>query len=365
MGIDRHNCEDWFVLYADDELDAAGRRMVEDFLATNPDTAGLLESILHVRLKPDDDIRFEGKQQLLKSEEAPVERLSEADREWMLLMADGEATSEERRRLEDRLAANAALRSEWETLTQIRLRPDPSIVYPDRASLYRRESGYRVMPWLAVSAAASLLIILGLRMWPASSDRPAGTLTTDMTTVEPASDAPAMAETESTGQQTTVKKNSEPASVAVSAPSKTRPETATEAPASIETKWRETVAATTETTTGNESSSKTEDDRKSTSESLAVNEAIEAPTKEDLPSDGVRPSVETRPAAMRDVKTDYATEALIEDWAEPRPRGLKKALLSSSRMKVAARKADRYYQKITNPPFEPRPLEVKWASNRQ
>ena len=90
MEINRHNCEEWFLLYADDELDAAGKRKVEEFVACHPDKAVLLEGFLNARFKPDDNLLFDGKQSLRKKGE---DALSEAEWERFLLMADGESTA--------------------------------------------------------------------------------------------------------------------------------------------------------------------------------------------------------------------------------------------------------------------------------
>lgn len=160
MNIDRHNYEEFFVLYLDNELTAEDRRRVEDFAAANPDLKEELDLLLQSKLVPDTAIVFNSKQELLKQEE-PIG--SHNYTEWLLLYADDELSPAHKASLEQWLAQNPAAVLELELLQKARLQPDETIVFTDKHLLYRREEEERrVVPirwWRMVAAAALLLAV--------------------------------------------------------------------------------------------------------------------------------------------------------------------------------------------------------------
>ena len=66
MNINRHNYEEFFLLYADNELPADQRRAVEDFVDQNPDLKEEFNLLNELHLEPDTTIFFDHKESLLK-----------------------------------------------------------------------------------------------------------------------------------------------------------------------------------------------------------------------------------------------------------------------------------------------------------
>ena len=67
MNIDRHNYEEFFLLYVDNELSAPERNMVQLFVQQNPDLDKELQ-LLQQSIVKQDEIIFEDKGSLLKEE---------------------------------------------------------------------------------------------------------------------------------------------------------------------------------------------------------------------------------------------------------------------------------------------------------
>lgn len=156
MSINRNNYEEYFILYTDNELSPAERMAVEQFVQENPDMQAELQLFLQTKL-PEEEVVFADKASLLKAPETPVWE------EWMLLEIDGELDTNGRLQLEEIMKSNPVARRDWETLQQTRLQADTSIVFPDKASLYRKEHSTRVvfMRRIRIAAAAVLLLAIG------------------------------------------------------------------------------------------------------------------------------------------------------------------------------------------------------------
>lgn len=69
MQINRQSYEEFFLLYADGELNENEKKAVEEFINVNPDLAGEFNLIRETVLQPDDSIIFENKELLFKDEE--------------------------------------------------------------------------------------------------------------------------------------------------------------------------------------------------------------------------------------------------------------------------------------------------------
>lgn len=156
--INRHNYESFFLLYTDNELSAAERKIVDEFVAANPDLQEELVMLQQSVLKPD-NIVFDAKKSLLKHELIPT-----GIQEKLLLYLDHELTPAERNEIDLLIKSDVDVSKEWDLLQQTKISTGNKIVFEDKRSLYRKEEGRVIaFPWRKVAAAAAFtgLVILG------------------------------------------------------------------------------------------------------------------------------------------------------------------------------------------------------------
>ncbi len=159
MNINRHNYEEFFILYVDNELSSEDRRMVEAFVQHHPDLNEELELLMHYKLVPDELVVFENKEALIKGD--AIINVANYE-EYFLSYIDNELTTAQRAAVEKFVAANPVAAKELILLQKSKLQPE-SIVLANKESLYRTEEKVRRLPvgwWRA--AAAVLILALGL-----------------------------------------------------------------------------------------------------------------------------------------------------------------------------------------------------------
>lgn len=162
MNINRHNYEEYFILYIDNELSSDERRMVEVFVQQHPDLQEELDILLQYKFTPDTNITFTGKEELMKvNGDTPV-TLTNYE-EWLVLYMDNELNAEQRVSVEQFIAANPSVKEELALLQRTKLQPE-EIIFADKASLYRKEEKVRPVPvrWWRLAAAAVLLLGVGI-----------------------------------------------------------------------------------------------------------------------------------------------------------------------------------------------------------
>ena len=156
MNIDRHNYEEFFLLYVDNELCARERNAVDTFVQQNPDLERelrmLQETVINV-----DPVIFYDKTSLLK--DSGFAEMQES----LVLYADGELPEGEQAKMASLLVSDKVAIAEWKILQQTKLEPDHNIVFGDKSSLYRT-TGARVIAarWWRIAAAA---VLLGFGIW--------------------------------------------------------------------------------------------------------------------------------------------------------------------------------------------------------
>jgi hypothetical protein len=157
--ITRHNYEEYFILYMDNELSTTDKQMVELFAAQNPDLKNELDLLMQSKLVPDTNIVFEGKELLMKDEASlQVSGITEK----LLLHLDNELSGSQKAEIEKLIDTDTAVTKEWQLLQQTKL-PAEAVIFPNKESLYRREETVRVVSikWWRIAAAAVVLLGIG------------------------------------------------------------------------------------------------------------------------------------------------------------------------------------------------------------
>jgi anti-sigma factor RsiW len=129
MNINRDNYEEFFLLYADNELPADQRRAVEEFVEKNADLKEEFRLFKDLHLEPDTTISFDNKESLLQpiSQKDETTSLTE-DEEKLLRFIDLELNAAETNELKGKLAKNPGLQSTLDIYYKTKLQPDLSVV---------------------------------------------------------------------------------------------------------------------------------------------------------------------------------------------------------------------------------------------
>lgn len=164
MNINRHNYEEFFLLYVDNELTAGQRKIVEAFVAANPDLQEEFELINQSTFTADAKLDNAFMQSLLK----PVEE-SSVNEERLLLYVDDELPAAAKADVEKELLTNSSLQKDLLWLRRSQFKPDTSIIFPDKQLLYKQAEPARVFSLSASarrwSAAAAVVVLLGSAIW--------------------------------------------------------------------------------------------------------------------------------------------------------------------------------------------------------
>ncbi len=165
MNINRHNYEEFFLLYVDNELTAAQRKIVDAFVAVNPDLQKEFLQLQQTIHTTDAKLDHDFISSLLK----PVDEESSISEEQLLLYTDNELRADEKAVVEKELLSTPALQKELQWLRRSQVTADPSIVFPDKSLLYKEAEHARVFYMSTVArrwaAAAAVILLLGSAMW--------------------------------------------------------------------------------------------------------------------------------------------------------------------------------------------------------
>jgi hypothetical protein len=162
MEINRNNYEEYFLLYADNELSNTEKKVVEIFLQENPD---LKEEFLMIQLTvnaPEEEAKLIDKSFLIKKVPSFID--GNNYEEIFVLYFDNELSISQKKEVEIFVTENPKYKTEFELIGEAKLFPDNSIVYPDKKELLRKEKSGKVIPlilWRAMAAA----VFIGFGLW--------------------------------------------------------------------------------------------------------------------------------------------------------------------------------------------------------
>ncbi len=154
MNINRHNYEELFLMYVDNELTPEQRTAVERFVIQNPDLANELQKLQQATLIPEEALQFTGKELLYKQDTSINLVNCEA---YFLLYLDDELSLKERNAVEKFVLQHPQVQPSFTLLQSTQLKPE-TIEFKYKESLYRKEER-RIIPlrWMRMAAAAAIL----------------------------------------------------------------------------------------------------------------------------------------------------------------------------------------------------------------
>ena len=356
MNITRHNYEEYFMLYADNELSADQRGEVEVFLEANPDLKSEFDLFCALKLEEDPAVTLGDKSFLFRKETTVPEDIQTR----MLTYLDGELPTAEAASLQDRINGDASLGKEWEILNRTKLRPDTDIRFPDKRMLYRREAaGARIVQirWVRYAAAAAVALIAGL-LWlnnPEQQDAQPGTMTLAAADSGNGQQPAGNAEGNTNASAGSINDNPAAALDAQESDASGTPLAAVTTPANL-------VTREADRSTPSEKKSIRESPSEPNRPVLAVTEPVMAETAGEVPPAMAQVSAEAaqvvrditdKPAGMQGVKTDYATQALaMQDQEEFQEAVYREQDKDKKGFRGLVRKANRIFNKVTNPDLD-------------
>jgi hypothetical protein len=166
MNINRHNYEEFFILYWDNELNAEQKRLVEDFVQQHADLKEEFRLFGETRFDPEANISFDNKELLAVDKNAFINLSNYGEK--LILYIDDELTTGQRAAVEKFTTLHPSAKKELALLQKTKLQPKAGIAFPDKSVLYKKEEkpdSYRFhvirMNWLRVAVAAAIIIVAG------------------------------------------------------------------------------------------------------------------------------------------------------------------------------------------------------------
>ncbi|MDQ6889466.1 MAG: hypothetical protein M3Z56_04210 [Bacteroidota bacterium] len=161
--INRDNYEEYFLLYADNELTDNEKIEVLKFIRENKDLEDEFKMIQHTVCKPEINTILDDKSFLFKeSEDSFITEKNYED--IFVLYHDNELTSDEKHRTELFLNIHPKFKNDFDLVASAKLIPDNSITFPKKQKLYRNEKAGRVVS-LVFWRMLAVAMFIGFGLW--------------------------------------------------------------------------------------------------------------------------------------------------------------------------------------------------------
>lgn len=135
--INRQNYETWFLLYVDNEITSNEKRMVENFVASNPDLQSEFLLFQSLKLDTTDSVSFPAKNELKHN--PPKSITLQNVEEQFLLFIDNELSSAEAKEVELFVLQHPEVQENFTQLKQTVLTAE-KIVFPNKEKLYKHSA---------------------------------------------------------------------------------------------------------------------------------------------------------------------------------------------------------------------------------
>ncbi len=162
MNINRNNYEEYFLLYADNELTDSEKAEVLLFVKENKDLEEEFRMIHHTILKPNVNVQLTDKSFLLRNNNLFINE--ENYEEIFVLYHDNELSEKEKLETENFLRLHKELKNEFDLIGMASLTPERSVVFDNKKLLYKKEKTGKVVPvmfWRMLTAA----VFIGFGLW--------------------------------------------------------------------------------------------------------------------------------------------------------------------------------------------------------
>lgn len=165
MQINRNNYGAFFLDYAENTLDEAGRENLARFLEQNPDLQDEFFEFESISLSPDTKIVFNQKTKLKHLEILDYGPINQENYEtWIIAFLEGDLSKKELLVFEAFKSKNVLIEKEIAAFKLTYLKSKTSIVFPDKELIKRNLeiSFKRKIIWYSASVAAVLMIAFGV-----------------------------------------------------------------------------------------------------------------------------------------------------------------------------------------------------------